>query len=356
MYPHDLFTDNKQSEKNVFDWYSHNHQEKAFIVWGEDKQLMYMSKSFAELFLEKSKDLLNQKWTTLFNKETQKKISEHYATHPTNQLMLSSIHIGMDKTKTIICDIVIDRIRICENTFYICQIENKTYVKELEEIIVDSQKSLLSAQLAAGLVHEIRNPLTSIKGFIQLIQAGIEQKEDFYQVIISEIEHLEKITTELLQIAKPFKGDMKEEYIHELIQDISLVMNIQSNFDHIHLDIICDDNLLVTCNGPQIKQIFVNLLLNAMEAMEDGGLISLNAYERDGFAVIDIIDEGEGVNKDIIKELDQPFFTTKEKGTGLGLAITKHLLDLHEAKLHVKRNETKGSTFTVILPLTNNQL
>lgn len=354
MYPHDLFTDNKQNEKSIFDWYSHNHQEKAFIVWGEDKQLLYMSKRFADLLMEQSKDLLNQKWTTLFNKNVQQKIREHYA-QTTNQLMLSSIHIRIDKTNPIVSDIVIDRIRMFENTFYICQLENKTYIKELEDIIIDSQKSILSAQLAAGLVHEIRNPLTSIKGFIQLIQAGIEQKEDFYQVIISEIEHLEKITTELLQIAKPFKGDMKQEYMHDLIQDISLVMNIQSNFDHITLDIRCADDLLVTCNGPQIKQILVNLLLNAMEAMEDGGLISLNAYERDGFAVIDIIDEGEGINQDIIKELDQPFFTTKEKGTGLGLAISKHLLDLHEAKLQVKRNETKGSTFTVILPITNNQ-
>lgn len=358
MYPQDLFTDNKKNGKKdilktMFDWYSSTHQEKAFFIWGEDERIIYTSKAFISLATLQTDDFSNLKWTNFFNEDVQDDINKHFSNNATDKLALESIHIGVDETKSIVSDIVISCLNMNDYNFYICRLENNTYTKELEGIIVDSQKALLAAQLAAGLVHEIRNPLTSIKGFIHLIQAGIQQKEDFYQVIINEIEHLEKITTELLQIAKPFKGEMKEEYVHELIQDISLVMNIQSSYDHITLDINCDDNLNVICNGPQIKQILVNLILNAMEAMEDEGIIALQAYKRGGFVVIDIIDEGEGVSGELVKELEQPFFTTKEKGTGLGLAITKHLLDLHNAKLEIKQNATKGSTFTVLLPIPN---
>src|SRR5690625_2468842 len=236
---------------------------------------------------------------------------------------------------------------------YICQFKNESYIKKLEKMVVESEKLILAAQLSAGLVHEIRNPLTSLKGFLQLIQSGVQQKEEYYRVMIGEIDKLEKITTELLQMAKPLKKQMKMEYVKELIEDVAFMLDTQSSFKDVNLEIKCDPTIQIVCNASQIKQVLINLILNAAEAMTNKGTIYLHTYIKNQFVIMDIIDEGEGITPEVINELYEPFFTTKEQGTGLGLIITQHLLDLHQAKLEVRPNKQKGSTFTILLPLSN---
>lgn len=350
MYKNSLFIQNENETKvtvpkQLFDWYTTHNSDEALVIWNDRGYIVYTSdyfKDYTNLHINISQET---HWSTLFQKSTTRKIQEHFNMNDTKLTLLNQM---MNDSEDIF-NLTIDYLILNEEAFFICLFKNKTYTHHLERELIEKEKSVLAAQLSAGLVHDIRNPLTSLRGFLQLVQAGVKQKEEFYQVMIEEIDKLEKITNELLQVAKPFSNEMKKENISGILKDVVFVMNVQSNFRHIDIQINSEDNLFSVCNATQIKQILINLILNAMESMEEKGTVYLYARKLDDFIQIDVIDEGIGVEDDILKEMQQPFFTTKESGTGLGLAMTKHLLELHQAKLEVKRNQGKGSTFTIFL-------
>lgn len=351
MFDNSLFI-NSTNEKEVsvprqlFDWYSENNNDEALVIWDKRGRIIYLSNFFNDYTSLYKKVSLEDHWSSLFPETTATKIRNHFKTKHVKLTLLNQSIKESDE----LFNLSIDCLLFSENPIFLCLLKNKTYIHHLEKKLIEKEKSSLAAQLSAGLVHDIRNPLTSLRGFLQLVQAGVKQKEEFYQVMIEEVDKLEKITNELLQAAKPFSNDMKKENINNLLKDVVLVMNVQSNFRHIDIQINSGEYLFSMCNATQIKQILINLILNAMESMEEKGIVWLYAHKSNDFIQIDIVDEGIGVEDDILKEMQEPFFTTKETGTGLGLAITKHLLDLHQAKLEVKRNHTKGSTFTIFLP------
>lgn len=358
MYHNAVFSEYKESDqvllsKELFEWYCKNNQDKAIIMWNQEGLLTYVSKHFYDYMDQPPQDVIGREWTTIFSEVTTERIIEHFS-KKTTRFSLAKGHINLDDTYENVFDIMVDYVKLNGNKTYICLLKNTTYIRELEDMVVNSEKLVLAAQFSAGLVHEIRNPLTSLKGFLQLVQSGVKQRDEYYQVMIGEIDKLEKITTELLLMSKPFSSEMKWEYVHELMEDVSFIMNRKTNFKDVNLNIICDEDIMITCNASQIKQVLINLVLNGAEAMNEQGTICIHAYKLDQSVIIDIIDEGEGVAAEVLREIQQPFFTTKEQGTGLGLVITQHLLDLHEAKLEVKSNEHRGSTFTISLPITLN--
>jgi|SRR5690625_4461852 len=335
--------------KDVLDWYDENNKDRVIIIWNNDNEIIYITNQIQDYTGYKVEELLGTTWTTIFQEQDIKNIQEHFYMFNEKYQLANITLIDRDQRETPF-DISIERIISHQDVAYICQLNNRTYINELEKIIINSEKLVQAAQLSAGLVHEIRNPLTSLKGFLQLVQSGVQQKEEYYRVMIGEIDKLEKITTELLQMAKPLQNQMKKEYIHQLMDDVEFMMNTQTTLKHVELKMSANKELAITCNASQIKQVLINLILNGAEAMSERGTIRVNSYKRQNHIVIDIIDEGEGISPDFVNELQQPFFTTKEKGTGLGLVITQHILELHHATLEVKANEDKGSTFTILLP------
>ena len=357
MCRNSIFVENKDKKEitipvDLLNWYYETNKDLATIMWNDDDRIFYVSPYFQEYISHTKTELCGNHWSILFNEEEQNKIKNHFSKY-SDQLLLPDVRLKNENSIEIEFDICISRLFIKDMFVYICQFKNESYIKKLEKMVVESEKLILAAQLSAGLVHEIRNPLTSLKGFLQLVQSGVQQKEEYYRVMIGEIDKLEKITTELLQMAKPLKKQMKMEYVKELIEDVAFMLDTQSSFKDVNLEIKCDPTIQIVCNASQIKQVLINLILNAAEAMTNRGTIYLHTYIKNQFVIMDIIDEGEGITPEVINELYEPFFTTKEQGTGLGLIITQHLLDLHQAKLEVRPNKQKGSTFTILLPLSN---
>lgn len=338
--------------KSLLDWYEDTNQDKVMVMWNESDYIVHCSSNIVQFTGQAPELLMEQKWTILFTKEEQLKINQHFSSS-IDRCSLRNVQLINQHNQEFTFHVTIDRIKIDQEIIYIGQLKMNTYIQQLERMVVESEKLVLAAQLSAGLVHEIRNPLTSLKGFLQLIQSGIQQKNEYYHVMIGEIDKLERITTELLQIAKPFKQQMKQESIQTLLDEVTFMMNTQSNMRDVNLEIHCEGDLTTDCNAAQMKQVFLNLIINGAEAMQRKGTIYIHAYQLDNYVVIDVIDEGDGVTPEIIQELKEPFFTTKEKGTGLGLVITQHLLDLHDATLTVKANAECGSTFTIRLPIIN---
>ncbi|OIK15411.1 hypothetical protein BIV60_09675 [Bacillus sp. MUM 116] len=223
--------------------------------------------------------------------------------------------------------------------------------KRTEELLINSEKLSVAGQLAAGIAHEVRNPLTAIKGFLQLLNVNHEQK-DYLDIIHSEINRIEMILTELLVIAKPQAMKTVKTNIRELIEGVKTLINTQAIMTNVQIETVYSPTLPeIICDENQLKQVFINFLKNSLEAMPSGGKISIQSEcMNQNEIIIRCIDTGSGIPPEHLKRIGEPFFTTKEKGTGLGLLISKKIIENHHGKIQIDSGE-KGTSIAVILPI-----
>ena len=223
--------------------------------------------------------------------------------------------------------------------------------EQTERLLLKSEKLALLGQMAAGIAHEIRNPLTSIKGFIQLFKSNHLQ-EEYYNIVLSELDRINAIVGEFLVLSKPTASIYVEKDLNDLIRDVITLMSTQSILNNVQIFSEIDPTIpKVCCEEAQLKQVFLNLFKNAIEAMPNGGKIYLKVkgYEK-GTILIQVIDEGIGIPPERIPTLGEPFYTTKEKGTGLGLMTCYKIIESHKGKLAIHSEINKGTTIEIILP------
>ena len=223
--------------------------------------------------------------------------------------------------------------------------------KQTHKLLLDSEKLTVAGQLAAGIAHEVRNPLTAIKGFFHLMEDSLKEKKSYFDIIGSEISRIELILSELLTLAKP--QDLKFEKINliQLIEQVKTLIDTQAIMNNIEILTIFESDIFeITCDENQLKQVFINLLKNSIEAMSDGGTITVEVKKHsvDKIKLI-FIDTGEGIPQHILKRIGEPFFTTKDNGTGLGLMISKQIVENHYGSIHFW-SDTKGTVIEIILP------
>lgn len=226
-----------------------------------------------------------------------------------------------------------------------------TEKKKSEELLYQSEKLSAVGQLAAGIAHEIRNPLTSLKGFLQLIEISGEGKKEYFDIMKSEFGRIEQILNELLVLSKPQTVNKEICSLNCLLDHIITLLNTQAIIKNIYIEKIdTSQNAYVYCTSSQIKQVFINFLKNAIEAMESGK-IAVNLRKDGEFAIVDILDEGCGIPDSLLARIGDPFFTTKETGTGLGLMVSYQIIDDHGGDIKVDSKEGEGTKFTIRLPL-----
>jgi PAS domain S-box-containing protein len=223
--------------------------------------------------------------------------------------------------------------------------------EQTEQLLQKSEKLALLGQMAAGIAHEIRNPLTSIKGFIQLFKTEQHRKE-YYDIVLSELDRINDIVGEFLVLAKPTAAVFAEKDIKELIKDVVTLINTQSILNNVQIFVEFECELpRISCEENQLKQVFLNLLKNAIEAMPSGGNIDVKVkVKEEGKISIQIIDQGIGIPKERIPTLGEPFYTTKEKGTGLGLMTCFKIIESHNGELTIESEINEGTTIEIILP------
>ncbi len=229
------------------------------------------------------------------------------------------------------------------------RIHTEEELKELNETLaIESQKLSVAGQLAAGIAHEVRNPLTSINGFLQLIRDDADEKtKDYLEIIFSEIKRIELVLSELLILAKPQTVsyrhiDVKETLVHvqKLLNTNAILYNIDIRTE------FSPDDLFIKGDENQLKQVFINLIKNGIESMPRGGTITLKGLlNKHNKVVLTFEDQGVGMNRDILDKLGEPFFTTKTKGTGLGLTICLRILRDHRADVRVNSEPGEGTKF-----------
>ncbi|MCK4666368.1 HAMP domain-containing protein [Candidatus Dependentiae bacterium] len=212
-------------------------------------------------------------------------------------------------------------------------------------------------QLAAGVAHEVRNPLMGIKGSITLISRNIQDEESKELIvnIINEIRSLEKLVNEFLMFAR-FSTPVfnKINIIPVLEQVLCLSSEIFDN-KRIKIKRSFPTELEIECDADKIKQVFTNIFQNAVDAIEEKGVIKISILEFKDDIKIEISDSGKGIEVESVEQLLEPFFTTKEKGTGLGLAIVKKIIEQHSGKIALAPNRPRGLVITILLPKINSK-
>ncbi|RAP74478.1 ATP-binding protein [Paenibacillus montanisoli] len=223
--------------------------------------------------------------------------------------------------------------------------------KKNEELLINSEKLYVAGQLAAGIAHEIRNPLTSLKGFLQLIASGRGNSKNYYDIMKSELNRIESIVSELLMLSKPQIYEMAYKDIRTIMRDTITLLETQAILHSIEIEShFSEETLWVRGVENQLKQVFINVLKNAIEVMQDGGTITVTCMRDQSRIIARIADRGPGIPEEQLSKIGQPFYTTKEKGTGLGLMVTYKIVDNHQGSIEVNSRVGEGTTFDIILP------
>lgn len=248
------------------------------------------------------------------------------------------------------------------------QVATSIEATQVYKRVQERERLAAVGEMAAGLAHEIRNPLGAIKGAAQLLVSPDGKSEEvndttaeFLGIIVEEVDRLNNVVTQFLDYARPDKNepaDATEVDVNQVLRKTVQLLESYDSFNGINFDIRIDDLAPAVAGDPeQLRQVFLNLGLNALQAMENGGSLEITTSRRrrsplgyGSFVEIRFRDTGVGIQPDKIKNLFIPFYTTKQRGTGLGLAISQRIVTRHSGTIEVRSSQGKGSTFSVFLP------
>jgi PAS domain S-box-containing protein len=225
--------------------------------------------------------------------------------------------------------------------------------KKTEEVLHRQDKLAAVGQLAAGVAHEIRNPLTSMKGYAEFLQLDERDPErlEFLNIILDEIERVNTIVEDFMVLAKPKVVELEEKNVVPVIKNVVAFLEFEARKKNVHLSFDCSQDIIqIECDENRLKQVFLNFIKNGIEAMPNGGDLYVKTIIHDNNVQISIQDTGVGIPKDKLKNLGEPFYTTKKNGNGLGLMVSFKIIESHNGKVFVESEPNKGTTFNILLP------
>lgn len=231
-----------------------------------------------------------------------------------------------------------------------------SYKKESEKLIIQAEKLKAIGEIAAGVAHEVRNPLTVISGFVQMMNNDKNSPYAFYTNLIDdEIDRINLIISEFLVLSKPHAMQPKVFQIDTVISDILTLYQPELQLKNIELlQNWHTNNMMIKGDANQIKQVIINIIKNAVEAIEKNGKIIVTIEKTAKlFCSICFMDNGGGMKKEVVEHIFKPFYTTKAEGTGLGMMITEKIIHEHEGHITIDSEYGKGTSITIKLPCVN---
>lgn len=240
-----------------------------------------------------------------------------------------------------------------KTTHFLSLSHDITERKRSEELLHQQDKLAAVGQLAAGVAHEIRNPLTSMKGYTEYLHS--EEKDssriEYFEIILDEIDRVNQIVEDFMVLAKPQSVKLETKNIIPIIQNVLSLMEFDARKKNVafYFD-SADDYILVRCDENRLKQVFLNFVKNGMEAMPNGGNIKVTTELKESEVQISIEDTGVGIPPERLKMLGEPFYTTKKSGNGLGLMVSFKIIEGHKGRIVVESEVNKGTTFNILLP------
>jgi two-component system, NtrC family, sensor kinase len=233
-------------------------------------------------------------------------------------------------------------------------------LKNTKKVMLRADRLASLGTLAAGLAHEIKNPLVAIKTFTQLLPERFDDEEFrnyFTNVAAGEIDRISTLVTELLEFSRPSGPFFQQENLNDVLDKMITLIKTEAKQKEVTIETaLADDLPTITIDKEQIKQVIINILLNAIQATPEKGSILVATRKiaksngSPGFVQVEISDTGIGIPEQELDKIFTPFFTTRAKGSGLGLAISHQIIQEHEGNIDVRSAVQKGTTFTINLP------
>ncbi|MBY0147258.1 ATP-binding protein [Neobacillus niacini] len=231
-----------------------------------------------------------------------------------------------------------------------------TTLRQTEERLSRSEKLSVVGELSASVAHEIRNPLTSLKGFVQLLQMEDDKHQDYYQIMLDELNRINHIVGELLLLAKPQHLQYSKQAIQKILKDVISLLGVEATLYNVQIESnFPKEDLIIECEPNQLKQLFINLIKNSIEASKNGGTIWISLKQiEDNQVSITVKDNGSGISRERLEKIGEPFYSSKEKGTGLGLTVSFKIVQSHKGTIHFDSEIDLGTTVDIILPIEQN--
>jgi signal transduction histidine kinase len=202
----------------------------------------------------------------------------------------------------------------------------------------------LIGTMAASIGHEIRNPMTSVRGFLQLFREKYHEDIDFIDLMIEELDRANKIITEFLGMARDKTVHLQPQSIDQVVMSIYPMLEAEAKYRGMLINLELNDPPKLSIDQDEIRQVIVNLAFNSLEAMSQGGTLTIGTMVEGRDTVLYVKDQGPGIEPELIDKLGTPFVTTKDNGTGLGLALCYSIAARHNARLEVATG-ADGTTF-----------
>lgn len=233
-------------------------------------------------------------------------------------------------------------------------LEDLTEVRELYEQLLRADRLAAMGELVAGVAHEVRNPLGTIRASIQLLEGenpDVPSVAELAPVVKQEIDRLDGVIKALLDFGRPSKPVFADVDLPKVIEDVVTFTRRYARRAHVSVATkAADGRAHVWADAEQLKQVFINLIFNAVQAMPDGGQVTIETADADGFVKVTVRDTGTGMPSDVLGKIWDPFFTTRDEGSGLGLAVVHRIVDEHGGYIGVVSEVGNGTTFVVKLP------
>jgi two-component system sensor histidine kinase HydH len=233
-------------------------------------------------------------------------------------------------------------------------IQDLSQVKSLEDELRRSERMAALGKMAAGVAHELRNPLSSIKGLALLLRSRFQEKSNDQQtadILVQEVERLNRSISELLDYTRPQKLMMGDVHPEEVVRKAMSLIRMDAESMGVMMEIHAVENVpVIQADQDKLNQVFLNLFLNSIQAMEHGGRLDIYVASEGRNITFTVKDTGCGVHKEDLPRVFDPYFTTKPEGTGLGLALSAKIIEEHGGTISVQSDPDNGTIVTVILP------
>ncbi|MBT2662091.1 PAS domain-containing sensor histidine kinase [Bacillus sp. ISL-45] len=234
----------------------------------------------------------------------------------------------------------------------ICNSRDVTELRQTEERLRRTDKLSVVGELSASVAHEIRNPLTSLKGLVQLLQMEDEKHQLYYQIMIDELNRINHIVSELLLLAKPQQIKYTEADLQSILHDVISLLKTEASLHNIQIEFqVLSHPVMIECEPNQLKQLFINIVKNAIEASSAGDVVNITLQSADNNITVVVKDQGVGISKELLERIGEPFYSSKEKGTGLGMTVSFKIVQSHNGTIKFKSEPDKGTEVIVQLPI-----